>query len=49
MSLNPALVCASVALKGAKCIVLASEWEVSNMHILILVLYLLASLTCQCR
>lgn len=28
---------------------LASEWEVSNMHILILACYLLASLTCQGR
>lgn len=37
-SLNPALVSSSAALKGAKLIVLASEWEVSNMHILILVL-----------
>lgn len=41
ISLNLALVCPSVALKEAKLIVLALEWEVSNMHILILVLYLL--------
>lgn len=40
--LNPALLCPSVGLKGAKCVVLALEWEISNMHILTLVLSLSA-------